>query len=95
MAGEKKFLNTPKQREIMKILVEASSRGENMTFALLKSRLSYGAKLSDAALYCSLKFLEQHNFLAKTNHGSKPMEIMPTKLGFRRFRINDYPEPYL
>jgi hypothetical protein len=95
MTGGKKFLNTPKQREIMKILVEAAARGEIMNLILLKSRLSYGDKVSDSALGCSLKFLAKHNFLTKKLHGAKPMEIMPTQLGFRRFKINEHPEPYL
>ncbi len=85
---------TKKQREIMTLIVAASSRGENMTVPLLKTTLSYGAGVSDQAITGSLKILAKHGYLKTELAGPHPMKIEPTAAAFRRFQPNIYPEPF-
>jgi hypothetical protein len=89
-----KFTRTKKQIEIMTLIVTAAARGEEMTVALLKTNLSYGATVSDQAITGSLKILERHGYLKTQLVGPYPMKIMPTAAAFRRFIPLVRPEPF-
>ena len=81
------FSETPKQREIMRHICGATSRGEELTMMELHGKLSYGKTASRQSVQCSINFLQKHGFLVKKHRGSKSMLLMPTELAMRRFRI--------
>lgn len=85
------FQASRKQREILRLVVEATSKGEEITMAQLKEQLSYGKKVSRQAVQCSVKFLEKHGYLAKRCRGPQSTLLMPTELAMARFRKPDFP----
>lgn len=74
--------NTPKQLEIMKLVMSAADAGSFITMEKLREDLSYGATCSKQAVLCSLRILEKAGLLAKEYRGAKPMILKPTPLAY-------------
>lgn len=78
------FARTPKQTEIMTMIVEAAARGQVITKKEIYSRLSY--RCTEQALGCSLKFLKKHDMITVRNRGFRGLEISPTVTGMSTFK---------
>lgn len=80
---------TPKQHEIMDLVLRAADAGELLDIAELKERLSYGPDVTKQALQCSIRFLEKHGMLARDyerRRGARRMVLQPTGLAYSTFR---------
>ena len=76
MSVPETFTGTPKQREILRLVLEAADRGEETTVEELRSRLSY--KPAYQSLIGSLRYLHIHGMIEKKYQRYKPMTILPT-----------------
>ena len=72
------FAGTPKQREILNVILKAADEGTFLTARQLKERLSYGAQVGHTAIYCSLNFLEKHGMITKERGYRGAIVLKPT-----------------
>lgn len=84
------FQQSRKQREIMRLLIDATAKGEELTMSQLKERLSYGKDVSRQAVQCSIRYLEGHGMLVKKNRGRTSTLLMPTAAAMARYRKPDF-----
>lgn len=80
------FRHTRKQHEIMTKILEAMDKGEMLTPAKLKERLSYGPMVTIYAIFCSLDPLVAHGFLAPIRRTSRNEILRPTQRAYSFFR---------
>jgi predicted transcriptional regulator len=76
---------TEKQTEIMKVILEAMDKGEELTTRMLMTRLSWSFKWKQAVVQ-QLQVLERSGFVAKEYRGCRSMLIKPTSLAYSVFR---------
>ena len=87
------FSPTDKQAEIIRLVFKAADAGYALPWQDLKAQLSYGPKVTPAAISCSLKFLKLRGMIDIV-YGPKHGEfipgmkayIKPTVAAYRRFR---------
>ncbi|KAA5604421.1 hypothetical protein F1188_16310 [Roseospira marina] len=80
---------TPKQREIMKCVLEATDAGEVLTIRGLKEKMSYGPDVTLQAIQSSIRYLEQHGVLVRSYEkifSRRQVIVKPTLSGYRIFR---------
>lgn len=82
----KRFAATPKQQEIVTLVLQAADRGEDAEFHELRAALSYGPDVSPQALQFSIRYLEQHGFLSRKYGEKRKCLISPTLLAYQVFR---------
>jgi hypothetical protein len=92
MPARNEFANSRKQREIMRLICEATSTGVEITTNDLCAGVSYGP-VSKQAITCSLRALERHGMIATTRHGNRSATIAPTTKGFTVFMATPDPVP--
>jgi len=87
------FDPTDKQAEIIRTVFKAADRGELISVDGLKASLSYGPKVTKAAITCSLRILMNKNVIEMTDEtGAKSYKrgdkgyIKPTSAAYSRFR---------
>ncbi|SER26290.1 hypothetical protein SAMN05216548_11418 [Faunimonas pinastri] len=82
------FNRTPKQEEIMTLVLTAAHAGEHLSLAELKEKLSYGAEVTKQAVQCSIRFLVKWNMVEKEYRSGK-LFIKPTLLAYKHFRKDE------
>lgn len=82
----KRFNNTPKQQEIVELVLKAADRGGDLEFHDLHATLSYGPSVSKQAVQYSIRYLEQHGFIARKYGHKRECLISPTLLAYQVFR---------
>lgn len=80
------FAGTPKQLEIMDIVLKTADQGRYVEFHELRSRLSYGAEVTKQAIQCSIRFLEKHGYLSREYDKSRKLYLKPTLLSYQILR---------
>jgi hypothetical protein len=93
MSSLDNFDPTDKQAEILRTVFNFLGKGQIPSLDELKAALSYGPKVSKAAISCSLRYLRDHGAVELVygkNHGpEKPgmkCFIKPTPAAYRRFK---------
>lgn len=79
------FQDSPKQREIMRLILEAADRGAFITLRDLHASLTYGPEVSVQAIQCSARFLERHGMLERARQGRERI-YKPTMKAYTRYR---------
>lgn len=79
------YKDTPKQREIMNLVLDAVAKGAFISQSELKASLSYGADVSNAAINCSMKILAKHGMIERVMEGTRA-RYRPTRLAYLKYR---------
>jgi Fe2+ or Zn2+ uptake regulation protein len=80
------FAKTPKQVEILELVLAAADTGTFITAKELKSRLSYGPAVHVSAIYCSIDFLVKHGLVIKRRGRFNAIVLQPTLLAYQLIR---------
>lgn len=79
------FQDTPKQREIMQIVLSAADAGGFIGLRELHAALSYGAMVSNQAVQCSMRFLIKNGLVTRYSEKGRTY-YKPTPYAYRRYR---------
>ena len=79
------FQDSPKQRELMGLVLAAAGAGAFVTQQELHARVSYGPEVSIQAIQCSMRFLERHGMVDRRRQGRERIYV-PTVAAYHRYR---------